>query len=300
MTLDHENIFMTPEELSEIGKKLLGNRWKTPLAKEIGIARETLSRWASGKQPIPAIAINSITLLSQKIQLSAYKEKRHRAYGESKKIGEAQLIHGDSRKIDLIKSVDVIITDPVWPNAISSLSGAHNPYQLFLESIHNLSRFLKPEGRIIIQLRCDSDPRILKAIPETFPFIRTVWLPYAVPSRQGRMLISGDIAYIFGKPPKSRKGYHILAGQMHTDFCPPKQPENKNISHPCPRNLAHVEWLVEKFTLPDEIILDPFMGSGTTAVAALKRGRQFIGVEIEKKYWLSSEKRIHEELLQLE
>ncbi|WP_428829175.1 DNA methyltransferase [Legionella fairfieldensis] len=36
-----------------------------------------------------------------------------------------------------------------------------------------------------------------------------------------------------------------------------------NYNHHCPGNLAHVEWLIEKFTEPKDVILDPFRGSGT-------------------------------------
>ncbi len=67
------------------------------------------------------------------------------------------------------------------------------------------------------------------------------------------------------------------------------------IQHPCPRHLAHVEWLVEKFTAPGELILDPFMGSATTGVAALRRGRFFIGIEIDKAFFDESVTRMNAE-----
>lgn len=119
-------------------------------------------------------------------------------------------------------------------------------------------------------MRCDSDPRLLSYISRSWPFLRMVWLPYAVPSRQGRILVSGDVGYVFGRAPKSKAGNRILPGQPHPDFCPPAPPnKNKNIlDHPCPRHLIHVEWLVEKFTEPGDLILDPFFGVGTTAIAA--------------------------------
>lgn len=285
---------MTNDELSLIGLKLYGNRWKAFLARAINVERETVSRWASGKQSISSTAVAAIRLLEQQ-KPSPHKERRYKAHGEIQQIGDAQLIHADCRKIALTDSIDAILTDPVWPNAIPELAGSDDPERLLCEALGHLSRFLKPDGRIIIQLRCDSDPRILRAAPKVFPFIRTAWLPYAVPSRKGRVLISGDVAYVFGKPPHTRIGNHVLPGQPHSDFCPPARTPKETTSHPCPRNLAHVEWLVEKFTSPGELILDPFMGSGTSAVAALNRGRKFIGVEIERKHWLECQRRIKEE-----
>lgn len=42
--------------------------------------------------------------------------------------------------------------------------------------------------------------------------------------------------------------------------------------------------LVEQFTNPDDLVLDPFAGSGTTGVACLRLGRRFIGFEVDEKY----------------
>lgn len=284
---------MDSKALSMIGQKLYGSRWKTPMAKALGYRRETISRWASGKQPVPVAARKTLMLLDNPAHYIRYRERRPNAAGMTKTIGEATIIHADARKVSLNEPVDVILTDPVWPNAIDELVGSHDPFTLLTESLLHLSQYLTPKGRIIIHLRCDSDPRILNAVPNNYPFIRVAWLPYAIPSKQGRVLVSGDTAYIYGAPPKSRTGNHLLAGQPHSDFCPPAQPDKLKTTHPCPRNLTHVEWLIEKFTHPDEVILDPFCGSGTTAVASLIRGRRFIGIEIEKKFIAETERRLH-------
>ncbi len=50
--------------------------------------------------------------------------------------------------------------------------------------------------------------------------------------------------------------------------------------------------VIRLLTDPDEIVLDCFMGSGTTAVAAMKEKRQFVGIELEKKYVKLSRRRI--------
>lgn len=54
--------------------------------------------------------------------------------------------------------------------------------------------------------------------------------------------------------------------------------------HPCPKPLRWMQWLVERTSTPDSLVLDPFTGSGTTGVAAIKTGRRFIGIEIDDKY----------------
>lgn len=52
--------------------------------------------------------------------------------------------------------------------------------------------------------------------------------------------------------------------------------------------------LVDRFTSCGDIVLDPFMGSGTTGVACMKLGRKFIGVEIDEGYFAIAAKRIQE------
>jgi site-specific DNA-methyltransferase (adenine-specific) len=55
--------------------------------------------------------------------------------------------------------------------------------------------------------------------------------------------------------------------------------------HPCPKPDDVMRWLVERTSKPGQVICDPFMGSGTTGVAAVKMGRQFIGIEIEPQFF---------------
>lgn len=57
---------------------------------------------------------------------------------------------------------------------------------------------------------------------------------------------------------------------------------NRNHSATFPTDLP--EWFINLFTKPGDVVLDPFMGSGTTAVAARHLGRHFTGIEIEPSY----------------
>jgi DNA modification methylase len=56
------------------------------------------------------------------------------------------------------------------------------------------------------------------------------------------------------------------------------------------------QWLVVRASLSSETILDPFTGSGTTAIACIRTGRRFIGCEIERKYFDIACARIDREL----
>lgn len=68
--------------------------------------------------------------------------------------------------------------------------------------------------------------------------------------------------------------------------------------HPTQKPEALVTEWVRSFTDPNETILDPFMGSGTTGVVAAKLGRRFIGVEIDEAYFEVAVRRISDALRQ--
>lgn len=63
--------------------------------------------------------------------------------------------------------------------------------------------------------------------------------------------------------------------------------------HPTQKPVSLMEWCLT-FLPHAEIILDPFMGSGTTGVACLRAGRKFIGIEIDKRYFDIACRRIEE------
>ena len=63
-------------------------------------------------------------------------------------------------------------------------------------------------------------------------------------------------------------------------------------NHPCPKPLPLMAELVALFTDPGDLILDPFMGSGTTLVAAKQLGRRAIGIELEEKWAEAAVKRL--------
>jgi len=54
--------------------------------------------------------------------------------------------------------------------------------------------------------------------------------------------------------------------------------------HPTQKPVALMRWLLEKWTEPGDLILDPYMGSGPIAQACLELGRRYIGVEIVEDY----------------
>lgn len=66
----------------------------------------------------------------------------------------------------------------------------------------------------------------------------------------------------------------------------------ENTDHPTQKPEKLIAKLVLASSRPGDVVLDPFLGSGTTSVVAKKLGRQFIGIEKEEIYCLLAEKRL--------
>lgn len=219
------------------------------------------------------------------------------------------IFHGDARQIlPQLTEIETIITDPIWPNAAAPFQGRERPTELFQEMCEAIPASAQ---RLVIQLGCDTDPRFLRVVGNRWKFLRVCWLDYAHPSYKGRLLYTGDVAYAFGIPPMFIKGRQVMSGMCRSTkadalFLRRSGPQHRKQSfnnkraaldglpHPAPRRLQHVMWLVQQFS--DEMICDPFMGSGTTLVAAKEHGRQAIGIEIEERYCELAVKRLSQEV----
>lgn len=66
----------------------------------------------------------------------------------------------------------------------------------------------------------------------------------------------------------------------------------KKVGHPAPFPEELPYRCIQLYSFKGDVVLDPFVGSGTTCIAALKTGRHFIGIEIEEKYVEIARRRI--------
>ena len=68
----------------------------------------------------------------------------------------------------------------------------------------------------------------------------------------------------------------------------------RKIGHPAPFPIELPLRCIKLYTFENDIVLDPFMGSGSTAIASLMTNRRFVGYDIDKNYVKIAEKRINE------
>jgi len=190
-------------------------------------------------------------------------------------IGNVTLYHADCRDILPRLSPDTVITDPVWPNADADLKGRGAEDTLLREALE----LCGGADRVAVQVACNTDPRFQTVVPGHWDFFRTAWLEQALKGHRGRLLDTGDVAFLYGAPPPSRDGQHMIPGRTVN-----RSGGGKERDHPTPRKLNHVEWLVKWWSAPDDVLVDPFAGSGTTGLAAMRWDRECILIECVEEH----------------
>ena len=98
-----------------------------------------------------------------------------------------------------------------------------------------------------------------------------------------------------------RKGANIYGTyeSKRKYFVTPTNTEDKRAwGHPTPKPVNIIRTLIENSTLEGDLVLDPFMGSGTTAIAAIRSNRHYIGFELSEEYHKICQKRINVEAQQ--
>ncbi len=73
---------------------------------------------------------------------------------------------------------------------------------------------------------------------------------------------------------------------------PPESAKRVGHAAPFPEELPYR--CIQLFTFKGDVVLDPFVGSGTTCIVALKTGRHFLGIDIKEEYVKIAEQRINE------
>ena len=107
------------------------------------------------------------------------------------------------------------------------------------------------------------------------PAAHLVWRKnYA--SRTGYVKGCHEQAYLLAKGRPRRHGAAI------SDVLPWEYTGNR--WHPTEKAVSVMSPLIESFSRPGDLVLDPFAGSGTTAVAAAFAGRDYLGIELEQHY----------------
>jgi site-specific DNA-methyltransferase (adenine-specific)/modification methylase len=185
-----------------------------------------------------------------------------------------------------LPKVDACITDPPYGVNYAGSTTRHSVadgagYASYDDTPENVRDNIVPRiaGALSIAARAAITPglRCAKFYPEPASE-GVIWYPSGANVGPWGFVTHQPI-YYYGKCPFLAKG----EGSRPTGFQSTEAAEKNG--HPCPKPIGQMLWLVARVSRCEETILDPFMGSGTTGVAAIQLGRKFIGIECEPKYF---------------
>jgi len=210
--------------------------------------------------------------------------------------GAVTLYCGDCREIlPTLSRVDAVVTDPPYGVNFSGSSTKHgkdqrNAYVSFDDTEDNVGSVIVPviEECIGRFARVCMTPGLRCMFKYPVPrSVGSIYYPSGANAGPWGFVCSQPIFY-YGSDPYLAAGM----GSRPNGFSTTESAEANG--HPCPKPIGQMKWLVSRASLPGHVVLDPFMGSGTTGVAAVKLGRRFIGIEIEPKYFDIACRRIEE------
>jgi site-specific DNA-methyltransferase (adenine-specific) len=205
-------------------------------------------------------------------------------------IGDCELYLGDCREIlPTLGSVDAVITDPPYGvNLGEHLASkdrrtdrvlVKDAYASYDDTPENFRDIVAP----VISSAISTADRAL-----VFTAGKSAWMLPAPDAIGGIYMPSGcgrnkwgfaSLAHclLYGQAPDLHLGAKATA-KYSADTA------DKN-GHPCPKPISWMMWAVGLASKRGELVLDPFMGSGTTGVACARLGRKFIGIEIDPDYF---------------
>lgn len=181
------------------------------------------------------------------------------------------------------KSIDAVITDPPYGNNLM-----YATYQDTRESLEKLVPAFMQEC-----LRVSDKVIVTPGVANIYLYPKYTWILSWV-----NMAGVGSTSWgfscwqpilVYGKDPFLATG----KGRRADTFIQ-KLNQVSEVNHPCPKPDNVMRWIVDRTVFEGDTILDPFMGSGTTGVACVQTGRNFIGIEIDEGYFKIAEKRIHD------
>jgi site-specific DNA-methyltransferase (adenine-specific) len=206
-------------------------------------------------------------------------------------IGGATLILGDCRDVlPALSPIDSVITDPPYGVRLGKCGdrrgGSHGMrHSGYSAGIADTYEAFVSEIVPRINQALDLAPR---ALVWTGPHIHEQRKPTTIggvlhPAATGRHAWGFRNllpCLLYGASPTVAK----RKGAFHPTAIVSCERSEKN-GHPVPKPIGWMLWAVRLASLPGDMVLDPFMGSGTTGVACAQLGRRLIGIEIEPKWF---------------
>lgn len=200
------------------------------------------------------------------------------------------IYNADCREVlPTLESADLVLTDPPYANGTPYDSYEDTPdnlQQLIVDVLPDLRRV---GGRVLIT----------PGVANVHSYPKPDWtLAWFTPAGIG----SGSWGFCCWQPVLAygTDPYLAIGGGRRPDAFVMTRASETN-GHPCPKPIEVMRWLIARGTVAArEVVLDPFMGSGSTLRAAKDLGRRVIGIETSERYCEIARRRMAQEVLPLE
>ena len=209
------------------------------------------------------------------------------------------------------ESVDAIITDP--PYNISRTNNFHTMGRVGIDFgewdksfdqfswLHEAFRTLKNGGTLFIFNSWKNVGEIAKyceyigfEIKDMIRWKKTNPMPR---NRDRRYVTDFEVAIWLVKP-RGRWTFNRLSETYdRCEYEYPLTPKSERVGHTTQKPVALMEEILLRHTNENQVVLDPFLGSGTTAIACINTNREFIGVELDNNYYNLAKNRINNHIL---
>ncbi len=205
--------------------------------------------------------------------------------------------------------VDAIITDPPYNisknNNFDKLSNAKRQgiyfgdwdkdFDLFTW-LKTADKLLKNGGNIVVFNSFLNIGNIAQTLEKMGYAVKDLirWIkPNPMPRNMGsRFVADYEVAIWCVKGKKKWVFNNYTDGYLRPEIKCPSPSGKERLGHPTQKPLYLMQELVKIFSNPNDVVLDPFMGSCSTGVACMNLNRNFIGIEIDKNYYEIAKKRV--------
>jgi len=203
-----------------------------------------------------------------------------------------QIICGDA--LEIIKkipdeSVDAIFTDPPYGIIKEGIKNSES-LSTFYNILPSCYRILGKDGFFITFFSTKRLPELFINNPFRYFWQFVLYCPNgSVRSPIGFTKYMSCVVFKKGNPkmPKWKKDIFVDTPSKMVE------PDEGFINHPSPKPKTFIKEILDMFSKERNIILDPFIGSGSTALACKQTNRNFIGFEINKEYCELAESRLN-------
>jgi site-specific DNA-methyltransferase (adenine-specific) len=204
------------------------------------------------------------------------------------------------------KSVDLVLTDPPygieyqsnWCKDGPRFEKIVNDDAPCIEWLSDAFRVTAPDGSLVCFSRWDVEGVFKEAIEACGYRVKSqiVWdrVVHGMGDLKGQFAPRHDVAWFATVSEEFE-----FKGQRPPSVLTFQRPPPEAMVHPTQKPIALFERLILSLTSPGDLVLDPFLGSGTTAIACLRTGRHFIGIEKHEPYFLKAQERIDKERAQV-